>query len=115
VGGVRASRLLVAGIMLFYLGIFFSSAATACSGVPDMSDVPPAVAEEAGGLDKHPMNAPLLTKLVLATTSFGASVLSLLATNAIGWGAMRHWRVEAERPWLAATHRRPSFLRVFLL
>jgi hypothetical protein len=114
VPGVRAFRLLVAAIMLFCLGIF-CSAATAASGVPDISDVPPAVAEEAEDSDKHPLNAPLLTTLVLAVTSFGASVLSLLATNAIGWGAMRPCGVEEERPWLAATHRRPSFLGVLLL
>ena len=109
------------------------------STAPDMSEAPsaPARAEEDGGvnaplpdgsypltpaeeakeMDKRPINAFLLTMLVLVTVaSFRASVLSLLTMNVRTkrWGVIRPWDVEV-RPWLAATREKPSFLGVFRL
>jgi hypothetical protein len=83
--------------------------------LPDGS-YPLTPAEEAREVDKRPINAFLLTMLVLVTVaSFGASVLSLLTMNARKrWGAICPWDVEV-RPWLAATREKPSFLGVFRL
>jgi hypothetical protein len=128
--------LVLAGVMLCCLALLTSLPATTA---PDMSEAPsaPARAEEDGGvnaplpdgsypltpaaeaqqMDKRPINAFLLTMLVLVTVaSFGASVLSLLTMNARTkrWGAICPWEVEV-RPWLAATRENPSFLGVFRL
>ena len=127
--------LLPVEVMLCCLALLTSLPATTA---PDMSEAPsaPARAEEDGGvnaplpdgsypltpaeeaqeMDKRPINALLLTMLVLVTVaSFGASVLSLLTMNARKrWGAICPWDVEV-RPWLAATREKPSFLGVFRL
>ena len=128
--------LLVVEVMLCCLALSTSLPATTA---PDMSEAPsaPARAEEDGGvdaplpedgsypltpaeeaqeMDERPINAFVLTMLVLVTVaSFGASVLSLLTMNARKrWGAICPWEVEV-RPWLAATREKPSFLGVFRL
>jgi hypothetical protein len=76
---------------------------------------PLTLAKESQETDKLPVNTSLLTTLVLVTiTSFGASILWLLTTNARRRGAIRSWGVE-DRPWLAAAPESPSFLGVFRL
>jgi len=127
---------LVVEVMLCCLALSTSLPATTA---PDMSEAPsaPARAEQDGGVnaplpdgsypltpaeeaqerDKRPINAFLLTMLVLVTVaSFGASVLSLLTMNSRTkrWGAICPWEVEV-LPWLAATLEKPSFLGVFRL
>jgi hypothetical protein len=131
--------LLLAGIVLCCLGVLLSLPLTA----PDVSDVPevhsalaganvehvdraanaPATlpdesyplmpAEEAQETDSPPLNAYLLTMLMLAC-SFGASVLRMLLTNARRQGAICSWSGD-DRPWLAVAHEDPSFLGVFRL
>ena len=131
--------LLLAGIMLCCLGVLLSLAVTA----PDVSDVPgvPSAlaganvghvdrgvgasapspdgryplmsAEEAQETDRHPVNAYLLTMLLLVCF-FGASVLRMLLTNARKQGAICFWSGD-DRPWLAVAYGEPSFLGVFRL
>lgn len=71
-------------------------------------------AEEAPETDKGPVNAYLLTMLVLAVASFGASVGWLLMTNAWRRGALWCSGVD-DRGWLAVIPENPSFLGVFRL
>jgi hypothetical protein len=128
--------LLVAGIMLCCLGVLLSLPLTA----PDVSDVPSALAganvghvdggaeasaplpngsypltlaDEAQQTKRHPVNAHLLTMLLLACY-FGASVLRLLLTNARKHGAICSWSGDY-RPWLSVAYEEPSFLGVFRL
>jgi hypothetical protein len=130
----RAILLLMAGVMLSCLGIFLSLPQTTASEVPD---VPAAPAGENGGSnapppeesyplraagerqkkDELPVNASLLTMLVLAISSFGGSVLWLLATNARRQAAICSWGLEGgDRRWLAAPREgASSFLGVFQL
>jgi hypothetical protein len=130
----RAILLLMAGVMLSCLGIFLTLPQTTASEVPE---VPAAPAGEDGGSnapppeesyalravgerqkkDELPVNASLLTMLVLAIASFGGGVLWLLATNACRQGAICSWRFEGgDRRWLAAAREGPSsFLGVFRL
>ena len=63
------------------------------------------------------MNTSQLTMLVLAISSFGGSVLWLLAMNACRQGAICSWGLEGgDRRWLAAVRGgRSSFLGVFRL
>ena len=70
-------------------------------------------AEEVQQTDRHPVNAYLLTMLVLAC-SFGASVLRMLLTNARRQGATCCW-IGDDRRWLSVTYEEPSFLGVFRL
>jgi hypothetical protein len=70
-------------------------------------------AEEAQETDRPPVNASLLTMLMLAC-SFGASVLRMLLTNARRQGAICSWSGD-DRPWLTVAHEDPSFLGVFRL
>jgi hypothetical protein len=70
-------------------------------------------AEEAQQTDSPPVNAYLLTMLMLAC-SFGASVLRMLLTNARRQGAICSW-IGDDRGWLAVAHEDPSFLGVFRL
>jgi hypothetical protein len=131
--------LLLAGIMLCCLVVLLSLSLSA----PDVSDVPgvpsahvganvghvdraanaPAPllngsypltpAEEAQQTDRHPVNAHLLTMLMLAC-SFGASVLRMLLTNARRQGAICSW-IGDDRGWVSVVHEDPSFLGVFRL
>ena len=70
-------------------------------------------AEEAQETYSLPVNAHLLTMLVLAC-SFGSSVLMMLLTNARREGAICSWSGDDLR-WLAVAHEDPSFLGVFRL
>ena len=70
-------------------------------------------AEEVQQTDRHPVNASLLTMLVL-TCSFGASLLRILLTNARRQGATYSW-IGDDRRWLAAAPEGLSFLGVFRL
>ena len=70
-------------------------------------------AEEAQQTDSPPVNAYLLTMLVLAC-SFGASVLKMVLTNARRQGAICSWSGD-DRGWLSVAYEDPSFLGVFRL
>ena len=126
--------LLLAGVMLCCLGVFLLSlplsaphvssalgganvehvdrAANAPAPLPGGS-YPLMPAEEAQETDRHPVNAYLLTMLVLAC-SFGSSVLMMVLTNARRRGAICSW-IGDDRGWLAVAHEEPSFLGVFRL
>jgi hypothetical protein len=67
--------------------------------------------------DELPVNASLLTRLVLVISSFGGSVLWLLARHACRQGAICSWGLEGgDRRWLAAPREGPSsFLGIFQL
>jgi hypothetical protein len=126
--------LVLAGVMLLCLGVFLLSlplsaphvssalgganvehvdrAANAPAPLPDGS-YPLMPAEEAQETDRHPVNASLLTMLVLAC-SFGSSVLMMVLTNARRRGAICSW-IGDDRGWLAVAHEDPSLLGVFRL
>ena len=73
---------------------------------------PPTPAEELRETDRHPMDAPVLTMLVLCF-SFGASVLWML-TNDRRRGSSCLWGVD-DRPLLTVAYEAPSFVGVFRL
>ena len=130
----RLVLLVLAGVMLCCLGVFLLSlphsaphvssalgganvehvdrAANAPAPLPDESYLL-TLAEEAQETDRPPVNAYLLTMLMLAC-SFGASVLRMLLTNAGRQGAICSW-IGDDRGWLAVAHEEPSFLGVFRL
>ena len=130
----RLVLLVLAGVMLFCLGVFslslprtaphVSSAlgganvehvdggANAPAPLPNGS-YPLMPAEEAQQTDSLPVNAHLLTMLVLAC-SIGVCVLMKLRTNARREGAICSWSGDDLR-WLAVAHEDPSFLVVFRL
>jgi hypothetical protein len=130
----RFVLLLLAGVVLFCLGIFLLSlplsaphvssalgganvehverGANAPAPLPDAS-YPLMPAEEAQQTDSPPVNAYLLTMLTLAC-SFGASVLRMLLINARRQGVTCSW-IGDNRPWLAVAYEEPSFLGVFRL
>jgi hypothetical protein len=125
--------LVSAGVVLCCLGVLLSSlvsapevpsvlAGTNVEHVHRGADAPAPLpdasylltpAEEAQQTDKHPVNAYLLTMLLLACAS-GASVLRMLRTNARRQGATCSWSGD-DRPWLTVAHEAPSFLGVFRL
>jgi hypothetical protein len=126
-------HLLLAGIMLCCLGVLLSlplsasdvpsalaganvghvdRGANAPAPLPDAS-YPLTLAEEVQQTDRHPVNAHLLTMLLLAC-SFGASVLRMLLTNASKQGATCSW-IGDDRRWLSVAYEEPSFLGVFRL
>jgi hypothetical protein len=126
--------LLLAGIMLCCLGVFsislphsaphVSSAygganvelvdrgTNAPAPLPDGS-YPLTPAEEVQEADRHPVNAYLLTMLLLAC-SFGASVSMMVLTNARRQGVICSW-IGEHRAWLAVAYEEPSLLGVFRL
>jgi hypothetical protein len=125
--------LLLAGIMLCCLGILLSlpltdpdvpsalagtnvghmdRGANGSAPLPDGS-YPLTPAEEVQEADRDPVNAYLLTMLLLAC-SFGASVLMMALTNARRQGAICSW-IGDDRGWLAVTHEERSLLGVFRL
>ena len=130
--GMRQGVLLflLAGVMFSCLGIFLSfpqdTASEAPYAPPAWSDegsnasapegsYPLSATEERLKKDELPVNASLLTLVVLVIASFGASVLWLLTMNARKHRARCALGVEEERPWLAAAHEGPSYLGVFRL
>jgi hypothetical protein len=70
-------------------------------------------AEDTQETDSPPVNAPLLTMLMLAC-SFGASILRLQLTNARRQGATCSWGSD-DRRWLYVAIEDPSFFGVFRL
>src|SRR5215208_5567217 len=126
--------LVLAGVMLCCLGVFLLSlplsaphvssalaganvehvdrAANAPAPLPNGS-YPLTPAEEAQQTYSPPVNAYLLTMLMLAC-SFGASVLRMLLTNARRQGAICSWSGD-DRRWLSGAYEDPSFLGVFRL
>jgi hypothetical protein len=132
--------LLLAGIMLCCLGVLLSlpltepdvsdvpgvpsalaganvvhvdRGAEAPAPLPDDGSYPLTPAEEVQETDRRPVNAYLLTMLLLPC-SFGASVLRMLLTNARKQGATCSWIGDDPR-WLSVTYEEPSFLGVFRL
>lgn len=124
----RTILLLMAGVMLSCLGSFLSLPQTTAS---EVADVPAAPEGENGGSnaplleesyalraagerqkqDELPVNASLLTRLVLVISSFGGSVLWLLAGHACRQGAICSWGLEGgDRRWLATVRVAPSSL-----
>ena len=118
--------LLLAGVMLCWLGILLSLPATAAhlpsafagadaaqldggahAPLPDGS-YPTTPAEEVQETDSPPVNASLLTMLLLSL-SFGASVLRMLLTNARRQGAICSSSGD-DRRWLSVAYEDPSFL-----
>ena len=129
----------MAGVMICCLGLFLhslpASPASAVLGVPSalaganvghvnrVANAPDPVPDGSYPLtpavefqepDNGPVNAYLLTMLVLALASFGGSVGWLLMTNARRQGDMCCSLVD-DRAWLATVHKGPSFLWVFRL
>ena len=70
-------------------------------------------AEEAEEVDDHPVNAELLSALLLLALSFGSIVVWLL-TNGRGQGAFQSLGIDRRRWFLSALEDRP-FLSVFRL
>jgi len=124
----------LAGVMLFCVGVFLLSLPLSAPGVPsalaganvehvDRAANAPAPLpgrsspltppEEAQEMDSLPVNVYLLTMLVLAC-SFGASVLMMLLTNIRRQGAICSWSGH-DRRWLYVAYEDPSFLGVFRL
>ena len=87
-------------------------AANGSAPLPDRS-YPLTPAEETQETDRHPVNAYLLTMLVLAC-SFGASVLMMVLSNARRQGVICSWMGD-DRPWLAVAYEERSLLGVFRL
>jgi hypothetical protein len=126
--------LLLAGIMLCCLGVFLLSlpvtdpdvpsalggtnvghvdrGANGSAPLPDGS-YPLTPAEEAQEADRYPVNAYLLTMLMLAC-SFGASVSMMVLSNARRQGVICSW-IGDDRRWLAVAYEEPSLLGVFRL
>jgi hypothetical protein len=124
--------LLLAGVMLCWLGILLSLPANsapepsafvraeAAQEVDGGAHAPPldasypmTPAEENQQTQRHPVNASLLTMLLL-TLSFGASVLWMATNERRRRAASCLWGVQ-DRGWLAVACEGPSFLGVFLL
>ena len=125
--------LLLAGVVLCWVGILLCLPATSARELPSAfvraeaaqemdeganaplpeASSPITIAEEIQQTDRHPVNASLLTMLLL-TLSLGASVLWMLTNERRRRAASCLWGVE-DRPWLAATYEGRSFLGVFRL
>jgi hypothetical protein len=126
--------LVLAGVMLCCLGVLLSlplsaphlSSALAEANVEqvDRGANAPAplpngsylltLAEEAQQTDRLPVNASLLTMLML-TCFLGASALRMLLTNARRQGAICSSWSGDDRGWLSVAQEEPSFLGVFRL
>jgi hypothetical protein len=126
--------LILAGVMLCCLGLLLSlpsttsDAPSALAGVnvghtDRRAEAPPPVpagsyplapAEELQETDKGPVNASLLTMLLLALVYFGACIGWLLLTNARRQAVMCCSLVD-DGWWLAVAHEGPSLLGVFRL
>ena len=74
---------------------------------------PAVLLEEAEDLDGHPVNADLLSAILLLAVSFGATVVWLF-NNGRGQGASRSLGIDRFRWFLCALEDRP-FLVVFRL
>jgi hypothetical protein len=130
---MRGFVLLLAAVTLCWVGILLSLPANSAPESPSASvraeaaqemdggplaplpdgSYPPTLAEEVQETDSPPVNASLLTMLVLSL-SFGASVLRMLLTNARRQGAICSSSGD-DRRWLSVAYEDPSFLGVFRL
>jgi hypothetical protein len=109
-GGIpRVVILLLGGVFFCCLGVLLFLPATA----PEVSSAL-AVEEEVQERDRRPVNAYLLTTLLLVGASFGVSVLWLTTNARRRRGTICSLSFD-ERPWLAAAREGPSFLGVFRL
>ena len=127
---------LLTGVTLFCLGILLSLLATTVSEVPfgaagavlghvheealaplaEYGSYPLTPADDDGDTDERPVNASVLTMLVLAGAYSGVSILWLATTSALRRGAIRpSWGAEGDLRWSAGAHDGLSFLGVFLL
>ena len=127
---------LLAGVTLFCLGILLSLLATTVSEVPfgaagaevghvdgealaplaEYQSHPLVLAEEAVDTDERPVNASVLTMLVVGGACSGVSILWLPATSARRRGAIRpSWGAEGDRRWSGGAYDGLSFLGVFVL
>jgi len=130
---MRGFFLLLAGVMLCWVGILLCLPATSApespsafvraeaaqemdeganAPLPDASS-PITIAEEIQQTERHPVNASLLTMLLL-TLSFGASVLWMATNERRRRAASCSWSAD-DRRWLAVACEGPSFLGVFRL
>jgi hypothetical protein len=124
--------LLLATVMLCWLGILLCLPANSAPELPSAfgradaaqemdgganaplpdASYPITIAEEVQQTERHPVNASLLTMLL--SLSFGASVLSMATNDRRRRAASCLWGVQ-DRRWLAATYEGPSLLGVFRL
>jgi hypothetical protein len=132
----RGVLFLLAGVTLFCLGILLSLLATTVSEAPfgaagaDVGQVagealaplaeyqsqPLTLAVEAQETDERPVNASVLTMLMVGGACSGVSILWLGTTSAWRRGAIRpSWGAEGDRRWSAGADDGLSFLGVFLL
>jgi hypothetical protein len=132
----RGVLFLLAGVTLFCLGILLSLLATTVSEAPfgaagaDVGQVagealaplaeyqsqPLTLAVEAQETDERPVNASVLTMLMVGGACSGVSILWLATTSAWRRGAIRpSWGAEGDRRWSAGADDGLSFLGVFLL
>jgi hypothetical protein len=131
---MRGFVLLLVGVMLCWLGILLSLPATSApelpsafvraeaaqemdgganAPLPDSASYPITAVEEIQQTERHPVNASLLTMLLLSL-SFGASVSWMLTNERRRRAASCLWGVQ-DRRWLAVACEGPSFLGVFRL
>jgi hypothetical protein len=130
---MRGFFLLLAGVMLCWVGILLSLPATSAPESPSAfvraeaaqemdeganaplpeASSPITIAEEIQQTDRHPVNASLLTMLLL-TLSFGASVLWMATNERRRRAASCSWSAD-DRRWIAVACEGPSFLGVFRL
>jgi hypothetical protein len=132
----RGFLFLLAAVTLFCLGILLSLLATTLSEVPfgaagadvglvdgealaplaEYQSHPLVLAEEAGETDERPVNASVLTMLVVGGACSGVGILWLATMSAWRRGAIRpSWGAEGDRGWSAGAYDGLSFLGVFLL
>jgi hypothetical protein len=126
---------LLVGVTLFCLGILLSLLATVFEvsfgaagedvGLVDGEALAPLTvyqshpltpAEEARDTDERPVNASVLTMLVVGGACSGVSILWLLTTSAWRRGAIRpSWDAQEDRRWSRGAYDGLSFLGVFVL
>ena len=133
---LRGILYLLAGVTLFCLAILLSLLATTSSEVPfgaaeadvgqvagealapleEYQSLPLTPADEARETDERPVNASVLTMLVLGGACSGGSILWLATMSALRRGAIRPcWDAGGDRGWSGGSHDGLSFLGVFLL
>jgi hypothetical protein len=130
---MRGFVLLLAGVMFCWLGILLSLPASSAPESPSAfvradaaqemdggANAPPldasspiTIAEEVQQTERHPVNASLLTMLLLSL-SFGTSVLWMLINESCRRAASGLWGVP-DRQWLAVGCEGRSLLGVFRL
>jgi hypothetical protein len=133
---LRGVLFLLAGVTLFCLGMLLCLLAITASEAPiaaagavaghvdgealaplaEYASHPLTPAEEARETDERPVNASVLSMLVLGGACSGVSILWLATMSALRRGALRRcWDAEGDRRWSAGANDGLSFLGVFLL